>query len=116
MNLIEEIKLHLSQKYPGIELVMDTKTNLTGNDLLAEINDFATKALKNMDASSRIIHSQPTEGFNYWIRQDAKHEWKVAEARQCRIYNRIMLFTTNGARVDPKYCDWRANPLPIPKG
>lgn len=63
-----------------------------------------------------IIHSQPTDGFNYWIRQDEKHKWKVAEARHCRIYNRIMLFTTNGARVDPKYCDWRANPLPIPKG
>lgn len=64
MNLIEDIKLHLSQKYPGIELIMDTKTNFTGNDLLAEINDFTTKALKNMESSSRIMSAERTYSEN----------------------------------------------------
>lgn len=86
----------------------------TERQLIDFAQEYHENALKNMESSSRVSHSQPNDGFNYWIRQD--DEWKVAEARHCRIYNRIMLFTTNGARVDPKYCDWRANPLPIPKG
>ena len=74
-------------------------------------------ALKNMESSSRIIHSQPTEGFCYWIKHFDHTQWEVAEAIQDSIYDKIMFRCTNGGRIDPKYVsDWKREPILMPKG
>lgn len=77
--------------------------------------EIESEVLKNMESSSRVIHSQPTEGYTYHVKFQPSDDYELAF---CHIHHKELQFKFfNGGRCNIEtVSEWIPEPIIFIKG
>lgn len=112
INELENFLIHMSDK-------KDFNYN-DHHHILNRIEELRTMCKEGGEKSNSvlhsIIHSQPQEGFHYWVRLFAAREYEVARPRLKNDGHMWFCFTNGSHKRSDEVDDWKKTPLIFNEG